>query len=103
MSGGSVGTVKVGVSSGQESDSGAGGMMGGLGAGVDDEGVGGWQRSTMGCKRDVRCNSQCSESDPSESESLSESKLLSSRSRSTSRGGNCTISGACGKSWVSVE
>ena len=53
MSGGGVGTVEVGVPSGQESDSGVGGMVGGLGAGVDDEGVGGWQRSTMGCEHDV--------------------------------------------------
>ena len=57
VSGGGVSTVEVGVPSGQESDSGVGGMVGGLGAGVDDEGVGGWQRSTMGCERDVRCNS----------------------------------------------
>lgn len=87
-----------GVSMGEES--GSIGMVEGLGADVDDDAVGEWVPSTMGCEHDAPCNSQGSESDSS-SESLSESKSESLSSASS--GGDCTISGACGKSQASVE
>jgi hypothetical protein len=94
----------VGVSLGEEWGSIASGTVEGPGTDVDDDAVGEWDPSTVGCECDAPCNSRGSESDSSlESLSGSESKSLSSRSRSASSGGNCTISGACGKSWASVE
>ena len=85
-----------GVSMGEESGSIG---MEGLGADIDDNAVGELNPSTVGCEHDAPRNSRGSELDSS-SESLSESEYESLLSASS--GGNCMISGACGKSRASV-